>query len=175
MIDKAIVEFDKYLSAKGLSFEGVVIGGAALLVLKISTRQTRDVDCLYPQIPEEVKQASINFSKESKTVKVEQNWFNNGPSSLVKTLPETWMRRLQPLFSGDALTLKTLGRADLLKTKLFAYCDRTDPDFADLLKLKPTAQEIIDSADWVKDCDENPRWPDHVEKMFGLLKEALDE
>lgn len=175
MIDKAILEFDLFLASKKLSFEGVVIGGAALLVLEISDRQTRDVDCLYPKIPDEVKQASRDFSKESKKVQVEEDWFNNGPSSLVKTLPPKWQERLQPLFNGKALKLKTLGRPDLLKTKLFAYCDRTDPDFADLLKLKPTAEEILKSTPWVKGCDANPQWPEHVEKMFALLQKALNE
>ena len=54
MIDKAIFEFDEFLKEKGLSFDGVVIGGAALLVLDISTRQTKDVDCLYPTIPNDI-------------------------------------------------------------------------------------------------------------------------
>ncbi|MGH1467614.1 MAG: DUF6036 family nucleotidyltransferase [Bdellovibrionales bacterium] len=175
MIDKAIIEFDEFLSRKGLNFEGVIIGGAALLILKISDRQTRDVDCLYPEIPDEIKQASIDFSRDSKTVQVEEDWLNNGPSSLVKSLPQGWEKRLQPLFKGKALSLNTLGRADLLKTKLFAYCDRTDPDFSDLLKLKPTAKEILDSSTWVKNCDANLQWPEHVEKMFNLLKEALNE
>ncbi len=107
MVDKAIREFDKYLAKSKLSFEGVVIGGAALLVLEILDRQTKGVDCLYPKIPQEVKRASEDFAKESTDLRIEEEWFNNGPSSLVQTLPEGWQDRLQPLFKGAVLQLDT--------------------------------------------------------------------
>lgn len=175
MVDKAIVKFDEFLSEKGLSFEGVIIGGAALLVLEISDRQTKDVDCLYPEIPPEIKKASEDFAKQFSSMMIENDWFNNGPSSLTQSLPAGWDKRLRLLFNGKCLKLETLGREDLLKTKLFAYCDRTDPDFGDLLKMKPTHQEIVNSTEWVKNCDANPQWTDHVVKMFLLLEKALNE
>lgn len=175
MVDKAIIEFDTFLAEQNMFFEGVVIGGAALLVLEITDRQTKDVDLLYPEIPLEIKEASKDFANRFTNLAIEEDWFNNGPSSLTKSLPLGWKVRLQPLFNGKSLKLKTLGRPDLLKTKLFAYCDRTDPDFGDLLKLKPTSKEIADSTDWVKYCDANPKWPEHVSKMFILLEEALNE
>ena len=53
-----IVEFDMYLESIGLTFEAVIIGGAALNILDISSRKTKDVDCLDPQIPREIKEAS---------------------------------------------------------------------------------------------------------------------
>ena len=175
MINKAIPEFDEFLASRGLFFEGTIIGGAALLVLGITERFTKDVDCLTPQIPEEIKKASEEFSEMKEELKIEKNWFNNGPSSLVNQLPQGWDKRLELIYDGKSLKLTTLGRPDLLKTKLFAFCDRTEPDLSDLQKLKPSIEELSESISWVKDCDGNEMWADHVEKMFLLLKETLNE
>lgn len=136
-IEFAITQFDQYLATQGLTFEGCIIGGAALSVLKVTNRFTRDVDCLIEKIPEE------------------------------------WQSKLQFAFLGTNLKLTTLGRSDLLKTKLFAYCNRNDPDYDDLLKLKPTREELSESISWVKLQDANPGWPNHVEKLFLNLKQAL--
>jgi hypothetical protein len=175
MVDKAIPEFDKYLGSKKLSFEGTIIGGAALLVLRITDRQTKDVDCIFPLIPSEIKRASVDFAKECEDLKIDADWFNNGPQSILDNLPHDWVKRTQPLYIGENLQLTPLGRSDFIKTKLFAFCDRTDPDFSDLIKLKPTEKELNSSIDWVKNCDANPLWPEHVERMFKNLKDALSE
>ena len=172
-IELAITQFDQYLLTKGLAFECCIIGGAALSVLKVTNRFTRDVDCLIENIPEEIKTAAINFAKENPDLNLAKDWLNNGPAQLIKNLPDGWQSRLQPAFGGTQLKLTTLGRADLLKTKLFAYCDRTDPDYADLLKLNPTRDELSDAISWVKHQDANPSWPDNVERLFLNLKQAL--
>ncbi len=44
--------------------------------------------------------------------------------ALNNDLPIGWEERLVTLHIGKAVTLKTLGRLDLLMTKLFAMCDR---------------------------------------------------
>lgn len=172
-IELAITQFDQYLITKGLTFECSIIGGAALSVLKVTNRFTRDVDCLIENIPEEIKTSAINFAKENPQLNLAKDWLNNGPSQLLKNLPDGWQSRLQLAFNGTNLKLTTLGRSDLLKTKLFAYCDRNDPDYADLLKLKPTREELSESIAWVKLQDANPGWPDNVEKLFLNLKQAL--
>ncbi len=43
--------FDQYLSIRGLRFEAVAIGGAALNLLGVVSRQTKDCDILFPEIP----------------------------------------------------------------------------------------------------------------------------
>ncbi|MCG5055450.1 MAG: hypothetical protein KA712_20990 [Myxococcales bacterium] len=48
------------------------------------------------------------------------DWLNNGPMQLSDVLPTGWRERVQPIFQGQVLALSTLGRPDLLKSKLFA-------------------------------------------------------
>lgn len=170
---RVIVEFDSFLAARGLSFSAVIIGGAALNILDISNRKTKDVDCLDPEIPPEIKEASRKFAEQRVDLSLDENWLNNGPSTLKVDLPEGWRRRTETLFRGNALDLEVLGRTDLLKSKLFAYCDRTTPDFEDLKDLKPTAHELAGALDWVKERDAHANWSSHVETAFSILAKAL--
>lgn len=173
-IEKIVQEFDAYLHEKGLQFEAVIIGGAALNLLGVISRFTRDCDVLDPNIPHEVLNASQDFAAKVRQGGgvLRDDWFNNGPSSLKKTLPRTWQKNIQPLYKGKALVLHTLGRADLLKRKLFAFCDRgTDRD--DCMKLKPTREELIQALPWVKIQDVNVDWPKHVEDTIAELARAL--
>lgn len=59
-----IASCDRYLEARGLSFDGVVIGGAALSLLGVASRLTNDCDILLPEIPGEVAKASQTFARE---------------------------------------------------------------------------------------------------------------
>lgn len=168
-----VIEFDRYLTDRKLKFEAVIIGGAALNILEISSRKTKDVDCLDPEIPEEIKKASKEFAEKRSDLALDTNWLNNGPKTLKADLPAGWRSRVQLLYQGTALRLQVLGREDLLKAKLYAYCDRTSPDFEDLQDLKPTAAELSGSIEWVKERDSNPGWPGHVDKAFAILTKAL--
>ncbi len=168
-----IIEFDKFLKSQGLKFETVIIGGAALNIMDVSHRKTKDVDCLDPEIPTEIKTASEHFAIQRSDLKLDKNWLNNGPVNLKTDLPKGWRLRTRLLYKGKAIHLDVLGRDDLLKSKLFAYCDRTTPDFEDLKILKPTSEELDLAITWVQERDLHPNWPTHVEKAFQVLRGAL--
>lgn len=168
-----IEEFDIFLHNLGLKFNAVIIGGAALNILDITGRTTKDVDCLDPEIPVEIKEASHLFTKQRDDLELDPNWLNNGPITLKKDLPSGWRTRTQLLYQGKSLYLEALGRSDFLKSKLFAYCDRTYPDLEDLKNMKPTEEELLESIEWVKARDGNPLWPAHVEEAFLALRKAL--
>jgi len=172
-MDKVIAAFDDFLHQKGLKFEGVVIGGVALLLIHVINRATNDVDILSPEIPEEIKKASIEFAKKNPNLSLNpKEWFNNGPYSLKRDLPQGWRDRVQKVFKGKSLTLYTLGRMELLKAKLYAACDR-DIDFDDCIALKPTFEELDSCLDWVLKGDANPLWPKRVKEVFAKLKKEL--
>ena len=169
-----IREFDLFLAKRGLLFQGVVIGAAALALLGVISRETRDCDVLDPEIPESLKQAAREFAieKVKSGALLKEDWLNNGPERLRKDLPSGWLQRCVPLFSGKALTLLTLARSDLLKTKLFAFCDRQQ-DLEDCLAMRPTKSELLECVEWVKQQDANVDWPAHVDRSFKQLGKRL--
>ena len=172
-VKDVIQKFDKFLLKKNLKFEAVIVGGAAIILLNLTDRKTKDIDCLDPQISSEIYQASLDFLEAVET-DLRPNWLNNGPEDLKSTLPKNWEMRIQKIFEGKSITFYTLGRMDLLKTKLFAFCDR-EIDFEDCLKLRPSAIELDQCFEWVTAQDGNPLWPKRVEEMFHLLKKALND
>jgi len=169
-----IEEFDAFLHERGLSFKGVVVGAVCLILADVVARPTDDCDILDPEIPEDVKQASVDFAKGKweRGSDLIENWFNNGPESLKRTLPEDWQSKLEPLYQGKALRLFSLDRLTLLKTKLFAFCDR-EADKEDCLALNPTHEELDSARAWVQYQDANPMWPKHVDNQFQLLANEL--
>lgn len=170
---KVIKEFDLYLSGKNLEFEAVIMGGGALAIMGITDRVTRDIDCVAPEIPPQIKYASEKFCQDFPNLGLDKNWLNNGPISIIKDLNEGWKERSTLIYSGNSIILYSLGRIDLIKTKLWALCDRSTVDLQDLLKLKPTISEINEARNWVIVLDGNPDWPVHVEIVIKKLIEKL--
>ena len=159
--------FDVYLAGKSLSFDAVVIGGAALFVLGVINRQTDDCDVLYPRIPNPIREAAEEFAdhypaevllkEDGEGILLEdgsslpqertldRDWFNDKSGDFVETpgaLVEGWKDRLVPLYQGRALNLKTLARRDLLYTKLLALVDRGF-DYDDCVAMQPSAEDLV--------------------------------
>lgn len=167
--------FDQFLHAKGESFSGVIVGAGALVLIGITTRNTKDIDVLDPMLPAHIQELADDFVKVQENFDIhglKPNWLNNGPRSLLDVLPSDWPDRSQKIFSGKALTLFSLGRSDLLKTKLFAYCDR-GRDIDDCIAINPAREELLEALDWVKNQDQNPGWPRHVEASLTSLARKL--
>lgn len=171
---ETIERFDRFLAARGLELDAVVVGGAALGLLGVVSRQTRDCDVLHPDLPEPVKVAAGDFAAEERRQgrDLQDDWLNNGPASLSDVLPDGWRDRLQTAFEGEAIRLKTLGRGDLLKAKLFALCDRAT-DLPDCVALEPSAEELDGARAWLHEQDGNPDWPAHVDSVLADLARRL--
>lgn len=163
--------FDVYLDGLGLEFDAVVIGGAALALLGVVTRTTKDCDILHPALSPEVRAAAAAFARVSRASgePLDDDWLNNGPSSLAALLPVGWEDRTEPAFHGRAVRLRSLGRLDLLRSKLFALCDRAI-DLGDCVALAPTEMELDTIAPWLRAQDANPEWPDHVDAIVDDLR-----
>jgi hypothetical protein len=166
--------FDLFLEARGLSLDAIVIGGVAMAFLHVGSRQTRDCDVLDPRIPEDVAEAARRFAAEVREggESLDEDWFNNGPSSLCDLLPEGWRDRTERVFAGKALTLRSLGRTELLMSKLFALCDR-GTDLQDCIVLAPTPEELEEILPWLERQDLNPDWPEHVRATMADLAGRL--
>ena len=175
MIPRRTIEaFDLHLAALGLRLDAVVVGGAALALLDVITRETRDFDILAPPLEPAVSDAVRAFAavQRSLGVPLMDDWLNNGPMQLGDVLPADWRLRVRMAYEGAAVRLDTLGRADLLSTKVFALCDR-GTDLADCLALAPTAEEIAEALPWFTHQDANPDWPAHVAATLADLQRRL--
>ena len=166
--------FDRYLSDRKLTFEAIVVGGAALALLGLIARETRDCDVIEPHLPGTVLEASRAFAKEldDRGIILREDWLNNGPAALADLLPSGWRDRLQELYRGQAVTLWSLGRAELILSKLFALCDR-GTDLTDCLALQPTPAELDRAAPWLLQQDLHPDWPRHVQAALADLARRL--
>ena len=171
---ETIERFDGFLAARGLELDAVVVGGVALALLGVTSRQTRDCDVLDPEIPPDIADAAREFAIAVRAAgeALDDGWLNNGPSSLAGLLPEGWRSRTERVFSGKALLLRSLGRTDLLMTKLFALCDR-GIDLQDCVALNPTAEEMTEVLDWLIRQDLHPGWPAHVRSTLADLARRL--
>jgi hypothetical protein len=168
-----LLAFDQYLAERRLQFHAVVIG-AALNLLGVVSRLTKDCDILHPEIPNEIAEASRGFAIKvrAKGGTLQDNWLNNGPSSLASHLLPRWEERLQTVFAGTAIHLRCLNREDLLCAKLFALCDR-GIDLGDCLALGPKINELENVLPWLERQDANPDWSDHVRATFADLRRRL--
>ena len=171
---ETIAGFDSFLWERSLSFEAVVFGGAALGLLGVVSRQTRDCDILHPKLPKAIQDAAKEFAK-IRNVKgdlLADDWLNNGPSSLTDVLPTGWKDRLQVAYKGKAIILHCLGRIDLLRSKIFALCDR-GIDLQDCIALAPTNSELEEIRPWLEQQDANPDWPVHICAILDDLRQRL--
>ena len=175
MLPRPTIEaFDRHLLGLGLRFEGVVIGGSALGLMGVIQRPTRDFDILVPELPPAIASAARDFAKAQRQAGVDltDDWLNNGPMQLGEVLPAGWRERVQRIFDGQVLVLSTLGRPDLLKSKLFALCDR-GTDLPDCIALAPTAEELAECVPWLEVQDGNELWPAHVRATVADLARRL--
>jgi len=164
-----IPAFDRFLGNRGIVFSAIAVGGAALAILDIVIRGTRDLDLLEPEIPPAVAKAAKEFAQLHG---LSEDWLNCGPGSLARELPPDWKSTVVPLFNGKNLRLSTLSRINLIRAKLWAMCDRMR-DLEDLVALAPTDDEINLAAVWVKPLDGNPGWPAHVDLTIQILRRSL--
>lgn len=146
--------------------EWVVCGGVALALQGLHTRTTRDVDVLGTWDTPGSEIAGIDDFPEKVKVCIERviqdhpelqgtRWINLGPRHLVEFgLPDGFEDRLHAISFGTRLTLRLLGRQDLVALKLFAAADvagsRQHIHYNDLEVLKPTEAELDAAVKWTR-------------------------
>lgn len=168
---KILPLFDRFLASKGLFLEITVAGGAALQLLGVVTRATKDCDVVDPDLSEDILSASREFAARND---LPADWLNNGPASLLTELPSDWKERRNEVYSGAALHVFSLGRIDLLRSKLYAYLDR-GIDLDDVYALKPSTAEIESLLPWLEERDGNPGWPDYARRSMAEIIRAIKD
>lgn len=173
MIDKGnllnlFAEVDSHLKSQGLSScQGIVIyGGAALISIGVSERATVDIDVFAPKIDGALEAAIVNVAEK---YDFDKNWINSTGRAFVDEMPKGWRDRVQPLYKGEVLIVKILGRIDLIYTKFLAELDRGE-DLEDLKSLKPTKSELRRIEEQLKSLEESSLWKQKVDEIIGELQ-----
>lgn len=139
----------------------VVCGGSALLVQKITSRSTHDVDVLALRdwnggvdgaspLPEPLKVAAGQVADE---LRLEANWLNSAASLHfpdLHQLPFSFWQGMETRDYGDFLRISFVTRGGQIHLKIFAALNRAQPrDFDDLRALAPSCAETEDALRWL--------------------------
>lgn len=161
-------EIDRILSALGDQLAAtsterldlLVCGGSALHALHLVSRTTKDIDVVASvdgAAAESVMRRPDPFSpildgaikKVGRDFGLKEDWFNPGPASALDLgLPEGVLSRAEVSHYGPLLTVRFFSRYDQIHFKLYAAVDQGGKHYADLLELKPTAEELFAAAKW---------------------------
>ena len=156
-LEKALVTLGQLLADRGHHFEIVAIGGGSLLLLGQIDRPTRDLDlvaCIEKgrlvsadPLPYVLVQAAEEVGK---ALELGKDWLNIGPASLLEMgLPSGFIDRMHTrCYKG--LTIHLADRFDQICFKLYASVDQgpESKHFADLICLKPSANELKKAKNW---------------------------
>jgi hypothetical protein len=182
-IESALQAVGELLAAEGHTIGIVIVGGAALNLLGIVERTTRDVDVLAfavpgkgdrprlveppEQLPDWLQRAIREVGRDAALAR---DWLNTGPAL-------QWRQGLPPGFETrvewrqfSALTVGIAGRYDLIFLKLYASADSTGPEsvhYQDLLRLQPSGDELDEAAQWVRTQDTSSAFARILEEVLS--------
>ena len=187
-IDQALLLVGELLQAEGESVTIVIIGGAALNLLGVTSRTTRDVDVVAvadPSDPDRLSRppdplpgALIRAVKTvARDLDLPDNWLNRGPAN-------QWDVGLPPGFASRliwrayaALRVGIAARRDLIFFKLEAAADQpaatNNRHLADLLALRPTPGELAAAAEWVKEKNAGDIYHAIIDNVTAYVLSAL--
>jgi hypothetical protein len=184
-IELALLRVGELLEAAADPQAIVIVGGAALQLLGVVRRATRDVDILAfarrrrgsawtlipppTPLPGALTAAVRTVGRDLGLV---HDWLNTGPAL-------QWKQGLPPGIATRivwrqfaALRTGLVDRRDLILLKLYAAADdRPEGRHGqDLVALAPTDVELTAAARWVKTQDASPAFPDLVENVVSYVR-----
>ena len=189
-IERVFAALGELLTAEGMEFGIVVLGGAALNLLGIVERTTRDVDVLAitsstledglpsltpPEpLPEPLKRA---IDRVARDFSLPEDWVDTTMGLQLQTgLPPGLERRIRWSRYGG-LVVGLVDRYDLIYFKLYAAADSGGPasvHYQDLIALRPSSIELQEAATWVRKQDPSPGFSIILEQVMERLRTDVD-
>lgn len=186
-IESALRAVGELLEASNERVGIVVIGGAALHLLGIIDRATRDVDIVavtdvpgelssISRPPEPLPQALVSaINQVARDFGLPENWMNRGPANQWDIgLPPGFAARLH-WRSYHGLDIGVADRRDLIFFKLEAASDQPDANnrhFRDLLALMPTELELASAADWAREKNVGTRYHEILDHVVSHVRNS---
>lgn len=157
-----------YEALKGPPLRIDVCGGAALSVMGLVDRTTKDIDLIAPpELPPQFFEAAGIVGRE---FGLPEDWINQGPKELAEMgLPDGFDERAHKKRYGKHLTACFASRLDQIFFKTYASVDRAGYHVDDLLALEPTTEELMDAARWCMQHDVSDEFRDQLRSMFRQL------
>jgi hypothetical protein len=182
-IEEALAAVGEVLSLQGVSYSIVVVGGAALNLLGLIQRPTRDVDVLafadgraLRAPPEPLPQALLDaVASVAAELKRPVDWLNT-------VVALQWRQGIPPGFASrvewrefGALRVGLASRYDMIFFKLYAMADDgpTGRHAHDLIALKPTADELSSAAEWIATQDPSPGFAAMLDRAIRYAVDNL--
>lgn len=173
-LERGLETLGELLSEEKQTADLVLVGGGALLLLGELIRPTADLDVVatfkkgmleasHP-LPDPLIRAVRRVGAALDLPHIPRDakdWLNAGPSHLTAIgLPDGFEDRLTVRTYG-ALTIRIASRRDLIALKIFSASDpqrasRRAIDLADLRKLLPTQDEVVQALRWCQRVDGRP-------------------
>lgn len=189
-IERVFAALGELLAAEGMEFGIVVLGGAALNLLGIVERTTRDVDVLAitsstlgdgllsltpPEpLPEPLKRA---IGRVARDFRLPEDWVDTTMGLQLQTgLPPGLERRIHWSRYGG-LVVGLVDRYDLIFFKLYAAADSGGPasvHYQDLIALRPSSTELQEAATWVRKQDPSAGFSIILEQVMERLRTDVD-
>jgi hypothetical protein len=188
-IERTLLALGELLAAEGVEIGVVVLGGAALNLLGIVERTTRDVDILAitnsttdldqlslhapDPLPEPLTRAIIRVARD---FGLPEDWANTTVGAQWKTgLPYGLVGRVHWRRYGG-LIVGLVGRYDLIFFKLYAAADSggtSSVHYQDLLALRPTKKELKEAAKWIQGQDPSPGFATILDQVIKQVKKHV--
>lgn len=159
---------DVYEALEGPPLKIFICGGAALSVLGLVDRTTKDIDIVAPcELPPTFFDAAKIVGRE---FGLPENWINQGPKMLAEMgLPDGFENRAFTKRYGKRLTACFASRLDQIFFKTYASVDRAGYHVDDLLALGPTTDELIAAAAWCMQHDVSEAFKGQMRSMLHAL------
>lgn len=165
------------LAQRGLGYHLFAIGAGALSLLGLLDRPTKDIDIVGLVVGEEIigvdrLPAPLQRAIEDVALVhgLPADWLNVGPRSLLDFgLPAGALARAVPRTWGG-LVLHLAHRSDQIAFKLYAAVDQgpRSRHFEDLVRLRPTPDELLTGARWARTQDTSDAFE---RELLGALRD----
>jgi len=163
-------ELNKALEFQGEKRNFVIYGGAALISLNITNRATVDIDVFRPKLDPILREI---IKEVGSRLMLGEYWVNSTGNAFVSELPKGWQKRTTQIYNGNNLEVRTLGRVDLIFTKVLAELDRQE-DWIDLVSLRPLPSELKEIKQHLLDLEDNQEWKNKVLEILKKLNGISD-
>jgi hypothetical protein len=179
-VDELLGALGDQLTEREQHLSLAVVGGAALLVLGLTSRVTRDVDVVAlvdgrALLPAEPLPAPLADAARvvARDFGLAEGWLNARPTALLDFgLPEGFYERAHRRTYGYGLEVLFASRLDQVHFKLYATADQgAGKHLADLRALEPTADELLAAARWSRTHDPSEGYRDVLVRVlahFGI-------